>query len=193
MLPESGAQAPDPCDVGRVSGREDIPDSTLADIRDSARSPAVAWARRVAIAALAVVVFLGLAGLLGVYSTTVHATGGGYELELEYPRIARAGQDVPWNLTVRRPGGFAGPLVIALGSDYFDMFESQGRSPEPAAETSDADRNYLTFAPPDGDTFTLGFDASIRSSSQRGATGTVSVVENGTDLVTAEFTTRLVP
>lgn len=172
---------------------EDLPASTLGDIRESARGPAVAWARRAAIAVLAAVVALGAAGLLGVHTGTVRAAGGGYDLTLEYPRIARAGQDVPWNLTVHRPGGFTRPLVIALDSGYFDMFESQGWSPEPDSETSDADRIYMMFDPPPADTFILRFDTYVQPSSQRGASGSVSVSDNGIDAATVEFTTRLVP
>ncbi|MFD6897027.1 hypothetical protein ACFWB0_21095 [Rhodococcus sp. NPDC060086] len=170
-----------------------IPDSVLDDVRSSARTPAVAWIRRGAVALLGMIVLAGLTGLLGVYSMTAHASGGGYQLDLEYPRIARPGLNIPWNLTVRRPGGFTEPVVIAVESDYFDMFESQGWTPEPSAETSDADRTYMTLDPPPGDTLTLGFDAYVQPSSQTGASGSVSVYEDGIDVVTAHFTTWLVP
>ncbi|TQC49619.1 hypothetical protein EEB14_09255 [Rhodococcus sp. WS4] len=139
------------------------------------------------------VVLLGLAGFLGVRSATVSAWGGGYEHTLTYPRIARAGLDVPWELTVHKPGGFTEPVVVVVESDYFDMFETQGWTPEPLAETSDAQRTYMTVDPPPGDTLTLGFDAYIQPSSQRGTSGSVSVSEKGIDVATLDFTTWLVP
>ncbi|MGX6508590.1 hypothetical protein [Rhodococcus sp. SJ-2] len=170
-----------------------IPDSVLDDVGTVARCPAVAWLRRGAIGLLLVVVVVGFTGRLGVYSATAHASGGGYELDLEYPRVARPGLDVPWNLTVRKPGGFTEPVVIVVESDYFDIFESQGWTPEPSAETSDADRTYMTLEPPPGDTLSLGFDAYIQPSSQTGASGSASVHENGIDVVTVEFKTWVLP
>ncbi|QSE86914.1 hypothetical protein [Rhodococcus koreensis] len=170
-----------------------IPDSVLDDVRGSARSPAVARLRRGAVTVLAVIVALGAVGLLGVRSATVYTAGGGYELTLTYPRFARAGLDVPWDLTVRKAGGFTEPVVIVVESEYFDMFETQGWTPEPSAETSDASRTYMTVDPPPGDTLTLGFDAYIQPSSQLGAPGAVSISERGVDVVTLEFTTWLVP
>jgi hypothetical protein len=176
-----------------MSSVDHVPASTLDDVRESARTPAVAWLRRGAVALLTLVVLLGLAGFLGVRSATVSASGGGYELTLTYPRIARAGLDVPWELTVHKPGGFTEAVVIVVESDYFDMFETQGWTPEPSAETSDARRTYMTVDPPPGDTLTLGFDAYIQPSSQRGTSGSVTVSEKGIDVSTLDFTTWLVP
>ncbi len=83
--------------------------------------------------------------------------------------------------------------MIVVDSDYFDMFESQGRTPEPSAETSDAARTYMTLDPPPGDTLTFRFDAYIQPSSQTGASGSVSVYENGIDVVTVDFMTWVAP
>ncbi|KAF0963598.1 hypothetical protein [Rhodococcus sp. T7] len=142
---------------------------------------------------LAVIVVLGEVGLLGVRSATARASGGGYELTPTYLQIARAGLDVPWNLTVRKVGGFAEPVVIVVESDYFDIVENQGWTPEPSAETSDASRTYMTLDPRPGDTLTLGFDAYIQPSARIGAPGSVSILEKGHDVVTLEFPTWLVP
>lgn len=60
------------------------------------RPRAVAILRGAAIALLVVVLLCGAAGLLGVRSTTASARGAGYELDLHYAQIARAGLDVPW-------------------------------------------------------------------------------------------------
>ncbi|WP_276143571.1 hypothetical protein [Rhodococcus sp. T2V] len=54
------------------------------------------WLRRGAVVLLALIVTLGAVGLLGVRSGTAHAAGGGYELILTYPRLARAGLDQGW-------------------------------------------------------------------------------------------------
>lgn len=102
------------------------PDSTLSNVGESARPRPVAILRGAAIVLLIAVLLGGGLGLLGVQSTTASAQGGGYELDLRYARIARAGLDVPWTLTVRKSGNFDNPVVIAVTSHYFDMFETQG-------------------------------------------------------------------
>jgi len=108
--------------------------------------------------------------------------GGAYALTLTYPKVARAGLDVPRDLTVRKPGSSSEPVVIVVESDCFDIFETQGWTPEPSAETSDASRTYMTVDPPRGDTLTLGFDTYIQPSSQLGHSGSVSVSEKGVDV-----------
>jgi len=169
------------------------PISTLENVRESARPRAVAVLRGGTTVLLIAVLACGVAGVFGVHSTTASARGGGYELSLRYAQTARAGMDVPWSLTVRRAGGFDEPIVIAVTTGYFEMFETQGWSPEPSAETQDGDRSYMTFDPPPADTLTVDFDAYIQPSSQQGSDGSVSLWQNGTDLVTIPFTTWLAP
>ncbi|MFC7657243.1 hypothetical protein ACFQV8_13425 [Pseudonocardia benzenivorans] len=98
---------------------------------------------------------------------------------MTYAWVARAGLDVPWTVTVRRAGGFPGPVTLAVTSDYFDIFESQGLDPEPATETADDTNLYWTFDPPPGETLSVDFDAYIQPSSQLGESGEVSVVDAG--------------
>jgi len=131
--------------------------------------------------------------------------------------VARAGLDVPWEVTVRREGGFTGPITLAVTADYFDIYEEQGLDPAPAAETADGDRLYWTFDPPttgtrpDGsvgpcrppagsgllpascDELAVEFDAYIQPASQLGASGEVAVLVDGVPVVTVPFRTWLVP
>lgn len=136
---------------------------------------------------------------------------------MTYAAVARAGLDVPWKVTVRREGGFTGPVTLAVTADYFDIYEEQGLDPAPAAETADADRLYWTFDPPTAGTrpdgsvgpcgpavgsgllpascheLAVDFDAYIQPSSQLGASGEVAVLVDGAPAVTVPFRTWLVP
>src|SRR3954447_22283187 len=110
--------------------RTDAPDrdSALYDVRVPGRHPRETWARRAAIAVLLLIVGVGASGWLGVHSEEVSAAGGGWSMSVEYPRIARAGWDVPWTVTVTAPGSFPDQVTIAVTSDWLDLFESQGFS-----------------------------------------------------------------
>jgi hypothetical protein len=166
--------------------------STLSDVRDAA-GPRIAVARTAVVAILLVIVLAGLAGLLGVRSTTRTASSGPWTVSVTYAWVARAGLDVPWTVTVRRAGGFPGPVTLAVTSDYFDIFESQGLDPEPATETADDTNLYWTFDPPPGETLSVDFDAYIQPSSQLGESGEVSVVDAGAPAATVSFSTFLLP
>ena len=171
----------------------DLPASSLHGVDERTPSPAL-WTRRGFVAALAAVVLAGLAGLLGVRSDTTSAQVGEWRLTLEHAELARAGFDVPWQVTVTHDGGFDGPLTLAVTGDYFDIFETQGFMPEPTEMTRDGDTLYLTFAaPPRGDTFVVAYDAYIQPAAQRGADGTLSVLDAGVAVASLDFETRLLP
>ncbi len=166
-------------------------DSTLADVpRRSVRPP---YLRRVAVTVLLLIVLAAATGLLGVRTGTVSAQGDGYVLELEYARIARAGLDVPFDLTLTHEGGFDGDIVLAMTADYFDIFEHQGISPEPDSESSEGPMVYMTFPPPQGDEFRLDFDVYVQGSSQMGESGEAWLVVDGEPLLQLSFTTVLLP
>lgn len=172
---------------------EHVPESTCDDVGRVARGPWGAALRTGGAVLLLLVILAGVVGLLGVRSAVAEASGGGYDLRLEYPRIARGGLDVPWSLTVERPGGFDGRIVLAMDASYFDVLEMRGRLPEPASETVGDGRVLFTFEPPPGDEFVFSLDVRIRAGEQWGESGFVSLVEDGTDVVTIEFDTWVVP
>ncbi len=110
---------------------------TLGDIRTAAAGPRPTGWRRILVGLLVLIVGAGATGLLGVHSTTGTGSGDGYEVTVEYAAVARAGLDVPWQVQVRRAGGFGGPVTLAVTADYFDIYEEQGLDPQPTAESSD--------------------------------------------------------
>ncbi|MCR8691743.1 hypothetical protein NWP13_04275 [Rhodococcus pyridinivorans] len=172
---------------------ENRPKSTLDDVGEVARSKSVARLRTTAAALLVLVLVAGILGFLGVRSSTATAKGGGYELDLTYPRIARAGLDVPWKVTVHREHGFDGEIVLAIDTSYFEILEMRGRLPEPSAETAGDGLAYLTFDPPPGDEFTFALDVRIQAGRQWGESGSVSVMDGAKSAVTIYFDTWLVP
>jgi hypothetical protein len=167
--------------------------STTRDVR-TANLPATVWARRAALGLMALLVLADLLSLLGVHASETTTTRSGYTMTLRYPGLARAGLDVPWQLTVTRPGGFGKQLTIAVTGDYFNLFETQGFHPQPSDETRDAQYLYLTFTPPsDGDTFSVYFDAYIQPSSQLGSSARVAVVQGGRQAAWIDYRTWLWP
>ena len=169
------------------------PESTLDDVGKVARSKGVARLRTAAASLLVIVLVAGMLGFLGVRSSTATAQGGGYELDLTYPRIARAGLDVPWEVTVRREDGFDEEIVLAVDTSYFEILEMRGRLPEPSSETAGGGLAYLTFDPPPGDEFTFALDVRIQAGRQWGESGSVSVMDGEKSAVTIYFDTWLVP
>jgi hypothetical protein len=168
--------------------------STLRDVRTAAAGPRSTRWRRILVGLLVLLVGTGATGLLGVHSTTRSGSGGGYEVTVEYAAVARAGLDVPWQVQVRRAGGFDGPVTLAVTADYFDIYEEQGLDPQPTAESSDGTYVYWTFDPPPvGDQLAVDFDAYIQPSSQLGSSGEVSVLVGNERVATTEFHTWLVP
>jgi hypothetical protein len=168
-------------------------DSTLGDVRDEGGNRPGRLARRVAMAALTLFVAAGLVGVFGVRTSTVSGSSGGYELTVDYPRVARAGLDTLWRVTVRHEGGFDGPITLATSADWFDIFETQGFYPGPSDETADAGRVIQTFTEPAGDTFVLTFDAYVQPASQQGRTARTAVVVDGRDVVSVSWRTWLAP
>lgn len=171
----------------------DVPESTLDGIAGHTRTRLAAWLRRGFLVLLLLAVIAALCGLLGVRKATATASGGGYTISVEYARIARAGLDVPWQVTVRHPGGFNGPVVLQTSSAYFEIFESQGVTPQPSQETQDGTWWQMTFDPPSGDTLVVSFDIYVQPASQRGRSGTVRVLDHGQPAASVDFTTSLLP
>jgi hypothetical protein len=145
------------------------------------------------IVCFALVVVLALVGLLGVESaTTTTRLADGTEVELHYARITRPGLASPWAVTVRRPGGFDGPIIVRSTSAYFDLFDENGLDPDAAAATQDGEMVIWEFDPPPGETFRLSFDARIEPGAQWGRDATTEIEVDG-DVATLTYRTWVLP
>lgn len=141
------------------------------------RRPPARWGRRLGAIILLIVVVAGATGFLGARSRTVTATGGGYRMQVVYPKIARAGLDVPFRVRVHRDGGLPSNIVLAISPEYFRMFETQGFYPDASSVTNDGQFVYFTFSTKaNSDNFLWDADIYIQPASQIGRHGTVALV-----------------
>lgn len=171
-----------------------LPDSTYKGLENRRLDLTGLWARRAFLTALAVTLVLGLLGWLGVRTATESARASGWTLSLEYASVARAGLDVPWQVTVQHAGGLGTTVTLALTGDYLDIYETQGFHPQPSAEWRDGTTLYLQFdAPPDSDTMVVAYDAYIQPAAQDGRAGSLAVVQEGAPVARVRFATRVLP
>jgi hypothetical protein len=162
---------------------------------DATKGSRAQWFRRGFLTLLLVVVVAAFAGLLGVRSRTVHASArdGSVTLDVHYAQVARAGLDVPFEVTVRRAGGFDDDIVLTISKSYLDLFDLNSQDPEPSDSTASAATAIWTFTPPPGDTFVLSLDMQVQGGRHWGRAGAVSVVEDGRPVARAAFKTWLAP
>ena len=152
--------------------------------------------RRIGLVLLSLFVLAGGVGLLGTRTVSTSAAGGGYELTVTHPSVSRSGHAVKVEVEVRRPGGFdtSEPIRLRMLSRYFDLFDENGFTPQPDAETSDGTWTYDEFVPPRGEVFVVSVDTRVEPARNRGERGEVSVVDDqGRPVVTVRFRTRLMP
>jgi hypothetical protein len=149
--------------------------------------------RRLFMTLLLAFLAVGLSGFLGVKTRTTTASGGGYELTVTYGQITRGGLATPWSFEIRRPGGFDGPVTVATKTSYLDMFDENGFDPEPSTMTATADEVIWEFEPPDGDTLGVSLDARLEPGVHWGREGETSVMVDGEKVVTARYTTWVMP
>jgi hypothetical protein len=151
-------------------------------------------ARRVLLVLFSAFLLLGAAGVLGVRSGTVTGSGGGYELRVDYAKVTRAGQSVPFKVRVTKDGGFGeDPIRLRITADYFDLFDENSVDPDASASTSDDRYTYLEFDPPDGDVFVMRTDTRTGPNRQRGKSASVSVLVDDEPVVTVDVRTRVMP
>lgn len=169
--------------------------ATLPDPRDE---PAVRRARngrRVALSLIGLVLLLGLAGFLGIRSSTVTArSADGYELSVTHAQVTRAGIAVPFHVTVRHQGGFDEPVTLSISSSLLERFDFQNLYPNPATETATGSRLVYEFDPPPGEVFRLNLDART-APDQNGSVETyrAALLVDGRQVAQVEFRMWVVP
>ena len=170
--------------------------STIEGLEGRGEGTAALWARRAFLAALALALVGALLGALGdrTERTTATSDDGRWTLSLLHASLSRAGIDVPWEVTITREGGFEGPVVLGVTGSYFDLYETQGFRPEPAASYRDDGTLFLEFEPPpSGDTMVVAYDAYVQPASRQGSSGTLAVRSGDAVLVSLDFSTALLP
>jgi hypothetical protein len=146
-----------------------------------------------ALMVLGVVDAFGWFDVYGVDDATVRASGGGYDLEVRYGTVTRPALATPFEISVRRDGGFSAPVTVLVDRAYLAMWDENGLVPAPSAETTRDEWVEWEFDPPSGDTLTVWYDARIEPGAQSGRDGSVAVLHDGQPVVTVEFSTRVLP
>jgi|SRR3954447_17252774 len=149
--------------------------------------------RRIGIGAIAAFVLCGAVGLFGIRTATATASGGGYDVSLDYPATDRPGQPIHWVLTVHRVGGFEGPVDVGITQGYLDLLDLNDIQPQPSDAVSAGPFVVWTFAKPVGDTLSVSMDALIQLNTQFGGDATVAVMEHGSPVVEVHYHTWVAP
>ncbi len=183
------ARDTEPDEPEQLRPKPTAPDSPLTD--GSARRARTL--RRLGIALLLVIVGLAATGVLGQRTSTVVASGAGYQLTVTYPSVVRPGVDVRWNIVVVNPAGFGKSLTIAVDRHYFDIFDLNALRPDADSASSNGQSVFYTWDSPPGTHFELAFDAYAEFGEHLGLDGFTSVVEQGRSVVTVRYHTRWVP
>jgi hypothetical protein len=171
-----------------------MPVDTTFDVREADTLHGGRLVRRCFTVVLVLLVALGLTGALGIHTSTAHAAAGATSVRVDYPRVARAGQDTLFRVTVRHDTAFGSdPVVIAISKRYFEIFETQGFEPGPDAESATDRYYYLEFDSPPGRALTLTYDSYIQPGSQIGRSADVVVTVGDEQPVRTRITTWLVP
>ena len=170
---------------------------------DEPASPATYRRRRATytVTTVVLVLLLGAAVLDGLHvidaygpdDSHARASGGGYDLDVRYPTVSRPALATPFQIEVRRAGGFDGPVEVAITFEYLSMWDENGLDPDPSGATTSGDWLVWEFDPPDGETLSIDFDARIEPAAQRGEHGRVAVMEDGEPVVEVSFETDVRP
>lgn len=162
----------------------------VPDLRAERRNRVV---RAGAFAIITLFVLGGLLGLYGVHAAHVGARApDGLRADLTYPGRARPALAVPYELRITKPGGFDGPIEVSTSTRYLEMFDENGRNPEPSSSTTDGDSTIWTFDPPPGDTLVIWLDTRIEPGVQWRRKAT-TVVRADDSEVTLRYTTWIFP
>jgi len=121
------------------------------------------------------------------------ALGDDGTLRVEYPEVTRPALASPFAIEVRRPGGFGGPIELAVSRPWIEVWDENGMYPTPSAETADAEWVLYEFDPPDGDRFRFFYDARLEPARQTSVDGVVELRQGDTVLGRVEFRTAVRP
>ncbi|MGQ0744434.1 MAG: hypothetical protein ACT4OS_08900 [Acidimicrobiales bacterium] len=152
--------------------------------------------RRTFLAAMIILVGVGLTGTFGVRTADVTQSTNGYEVIVSHARVTRPGLATPWSLTVRSARGFpTGQVVISSTAEYFEAFDQNSLDPEPTGAFSDGDRLIWRFeVDPVATTFQVNLDARIEPGIQATRlVGRSEILEEGRLQVAAGYSTLVMP
>ena len=133
-------------------------------------------------------------GVFGVDTGTVaDRAATGEALTVEYTAVTRPALASPFTVEVESPGGFDGPIVIAVSRPWIEVWDENGLYPSPDGETGDPDWVVYEFEPPDGDTFRVFYDARLEPARQESVAGVVELRRDDEAIASVRFETKVRP
>lgn len=134
------------------------------------------------------------APVFGVDSAVVTADGpDGLELRVEHPAVVRPALAAPFAVEVTRPGGFDGPIRLAISRPWIESWDENAWYPAPASEVGERDWVVYVFDPPEGDTLRVFYDARMEPARQQSVDGAVELRGQDGVLASVSFTTTVRP
>ena len=149
--------------------------------------------RRAGIGCIALLVVLGLTNRFGLRMGSATAADDGVTFRVEYASVTRSGLATPWQVEVRSPGGFGGPVTIATSATYLDRFDFNQLYPEPSATATRGDLLLLTFERPEGDLLRIRFDGRASPTFGLSSAATTSLETAGLPSLSVEYRTWVMP
>ena len=144
-----------------------------------------------AIMLLAVLDGIDVLDSMGPDERRVTAAGGGFDLHVEYPSVARPALASVFRITVSHIDGFDEPLQIAVSRRYLEGWDLNGILPSPSAETAVGRWIIWEFDPPPGERFTVTYESRIEPGQQTSLPGEVAVLVEEEPVAQVAFTTRI--
>jgi hypothetical protein len=152
--------------------------------------------RRVSISFVALLIVLGMVGMLGVRDTTAEASANGLTIGVSHASVTRAGLATTFGIEVSTTDDTPLPPIITtrISSRYLDMLDENGLDPDPTVSFRDSDWTWWTFEVPTGAReFEVSFDARLEPSVQWGRRAVVAIETEGTSMVDVEISTWVMP
>lgn len=153
----------------------------------------MAWGRRALVTLFAIPVIGAAFGLVGLRDAEVSSEALGYELNVRYAELSRAGIASPLDIYVTSDSQFDSPITLKITQEYFTLFDLNGIYPAPATEYMEGDKVVWEFDPPPGDTFRVHVDWRVQPSVHRGTAATVELEIDKAFVTDVSFDTRLAP
>ena len=173
-------------------------DRELVEGADAVKHPDDAirdmWIRRVVIAVVAVIVALGVVGLLGVRKGHLTQTTGSIEVDVTYPSVARPGLAIPFRLAVTGLDPSTGHTIeVELSTTYADSFDFNNLTPDPESIARTPTTLTYEFLVDDAAEFEMAFDTRVEPAVQSKRSADMTVRVDDQQVADFDFTTRIAP
>lgn len=160
---------------------------------DPKRLRAARTMRRAGLLGLFALLALGVAGAFDPAEGEEFDSAGSVEMEVSFPERTRAGFESPLGVLVTDPGGFDGPVELAIRRDWLELFDLGAIDPVPGSATGDDETLIWTFEPPPGAELKVTVSLTLRPAVRSGEEGRVALLEDGNEAAAVSFDTRVVP